>query len=83
MISNTGFKTLDRLPERIRACFDEISDERSMGQGVWAYCAPGYIIPDMDCGTAHEDTVRELVAVMRTVRKATEGEQPWHDLHGA
>ena len=47
MISNTGFKTLDRLPKHIRACFDEISDERSMGQGVWAYCAPGYIIPDL------------------------------------
>lgn len=75
MISDTGFKTIDRLPQRIRACFDEISDERSTGDGVWAYCAPGYVIPDMECGTAHEDTIRELVAVMRTVRRADEGEQ--------
>ena len=82
MISNTGFKTIDRLPKCIRACFSEVSDERDTGDGVWAYCAPGYIIPDMDCGTAHEGTIRELVAVMRTARLAVEGEGPWYDVHG-
>ncbi len=33
----------------------------------WVYCKPGFIIPDMECGTIHTKTVTEALALMKTV----------------
>ena len=33
----------------------------------WVYCRPGFIIPEMECGTVHTKTVAEALVLMKTV----------------
>ena len=33
----------------------------------WVYLAPGYICPEMECHTIHEDTLKELAWMVSTV----------------
>jgi hypothetical protein len=48
---------------------EEISDERSCGDGLWVYLKDGYIAPMQECGIIHEETwnqcLRELCCVYR------------------
>lgn len=33
----------------------------------WVYCKEGWIIPDKECGSIHTKTVKEALALMKTV----------------
>lgn len=37
----------------------------------WVYLKPGYISPDMECGTIHEGTVAECCDMLNNSRRAT------------
>ncbi len=51
--------------------FHSYSDERASGDGIWLYCVSGYWCPDMECGTIHERTVVEVMALAKTVEAMT------------
>jgi len=52
-------------PEKFESWHTEDNNERCLD--YWVYCKPGYFCPSMECGTIHEDTVKETLAMMRTV----------------
>ena len=64
-------KTIDNYvkshPDRLESWHNEDHNER--GLDYWVYCREPYFCPDMECGTIHEDTVKETMAKMRTVIK--------------
>ncbi len=37
----------------------------------WVYLLPGYISPEMECGTIHEGTVSECCELLDSARRAT------------
>ena len=45
---------------------EEVSDERSMGAGIWVYLRPGFVTHDC-CHTIHETTVKECCRAFRFV----------------
>lgn len=62
-------KQLDAMiakhPEKFASWHSE--DHNARGLDYWVYCKPPYFSPDMECGTIHEDTVKETLAKMRAV----------------
>ena len=42
--------------------------------GHWLYLNPGWICPDMECGTIHEETVHEVINKFKTVERIEESE---------
>lgn len=36
------------------------------GLSYWCYLKKGYIVPDMECGTIHECTVKEVIEMLDT-----------------
>ena len=44
-----------------------VSDERAMGDGLWVYLIEGYWHPLMQCSTIHEDTVGDVVYMLKGV----------------
>jgi hypothetical protein len=56
----------------------EVDDETAYGYGYWAYLKKEFYSPDMDCWTLHEDTLKELQAVLDNVRPSTEEELREH-----
>ena len=39
---------------------ESISDERKYGEGIFVYFKKGFVNPQMECGTVHEDTWYEV-----------------------
>lgn len=37
----------------------------------WCYLKPGYISPEMECGSIHEPTIKGVCELLNTTRKAT------------
>ena len=37
--------------------------------GYWVYLSDGYVSPDMECHTIHEDTLKELSLVVSGIEK--------------
>lgn len=60
MKNNTTIK----VPKKYVPMLDEIDHD---SDGYWAYTKAGYYFPYMDCHTAHEDTQKELMRVVRGV----------------
>lgn len=48
---------------------EEVSDERSLGQGYWIYLRPGWYCDDPGLHIIHEDTIAEVKAMWSSVRK--------------
>jgi len=77
MTGSTGFITLDRAMARVANRYDMtvsdvfsfVSDERSDGNGFWVYLQDGWINEDMECGTIHEDTVGQCIAMFDGIRR--------------
>ena len=56
------------LPASLRkwhAIIDDVSDERSNGDGYWVYLKSGYINTSQDVHLVHEDTLRECAEYLR------------------
>lgn len=71
-----AIKSLEKLIAANPEIFSDYSDERGGpdSNGVWLYCKADYYCPMMECGTIHESTVREVLALAKTVRKYTDKE---------
>ncbi|MEH7210116.1 hypothetical protein V7094_28575 [Priestia megaterium] len=63
MKSNTNMQ----VPKKYQAMLEEI-DFEGRDSGYWAYSKTGYYFADMDCHTAHEDTQKELLSMIRTLK---------------
>lgn len=37
----------------------------------WVYLKPGYLSPDMECGTIHEGTIKECCELLNNARRMT------------
>lgn len=49
-----------------------VSDERSMGDGVWVYLKANFVNTHLECHTIHERTVRECCEQLNNcIRKST------------
>lgn len=66
--------SLQRLWQHYPDAIEDISDERSMGDGYWVYLSDQYFYEDGECRTIHEDTIADLYRAMKSVRLAKEGE---------
>ena len=47
-------------------------DGENGGPSYWVYLAPGWICPEMECHTIHEDTLAKLKPMIKSV-------EPWPD----
>ena len=47
-------------------------DGENGGPSYWVYLAPGWICPEMECHTIHEDTLAKLKPMVKSV-------EPWPD----
>ena len=47
-------------------------DGEDGGPSYWVYLAPGWICPEMECHTIHEDTLAKLRPYIRSI-------EPWPD----
>lgn len=48
-----------------------VSDERSLGDGVWVYLKPGYKNASTDTGTIHESSWSRALRVLKTETSAS------------
>lgn len=48
-----------------------VYDAFNDGDGWWVYMHAGFIQPDMECGSIHEDTIRECCDMLNNARRAT------------
>ena len=60
MINNTKIK----VSKKVESMLDDISKD---SDGYWASSKDGFYFTMMDCHTAHEDTQKELLSVIRTL----------------
>ena len=58
---------IEKHPEKFDSWHTEDHNER--GLDYWVYCKAPYFSPESECGTIHEDTVKETLARMRGVIK--------------
>ena len=58
-----------KIPKNLMPLVEEISDERSMGDGYWIYLVPGYINTMTEVHMVHEDTVKECLIHLRNYIK--------------
>ena len=73
-------KTLiDYIPKKHHHMIDYISDERGYGEGYWVYLKARYICADMECGTIHEYTIKDIVEKFKTCRPIQEGDDGYID----
>ena len=56
---------VDAHPDKFESWHTE--DNNARGLDYWVYCKAPYYSPDMECGTIHEDTVKDALAKMRGV----------------
>jgi hypothetical protein len=54
-----------KIPKKYQHMLLELYQD---SDGYWCYSADGYYFPDMECHTAHEWTVKDLLNVIRTVK---------------
>ena len=47
-------------------------DGEDGGPSYWVYLAPGWICPEMECHTIHEDTLAKLKPMVKSI-------EPWPD----
>lgn len=52
------------IPKKYAALLSEVYKD---SEGYWAYAKTGYQFAGMGCHTAHEDTQKDLLAMIRTI----------------
>jgi hypothetical protein len=62
MKNNTNVK----VPKKLQHMLDEV-DYEGREDGYWAYSKDGFRFGGMGCHTAHEDTQKELLSMIRTL----------------
>lgn len=62
-MSKTLQKYVDAHPEQVESWHNENHNAR--GLDYWVYMKPGWYCARTDCGTVHEDTVKETIAALR------------------
>jgi len=63
-MENTGIRTIDRLPKIHKKKIESVSDERSLGNGIWIYLKDGFLW-DGETSQVHENTVTEAVRELK------------------
>lgn len=66
-------RTSLRVPRKYQHMVESIHHEECDGKrDYWLYTAKGYYSPEMECGTIHEFTQRDVLAYLRNVRACAE-----------
>lgn len=58
-------ETSIRIPKKYQKMIKEIYHD---SDGYWAYTEKGYFVEGMGCHTIHEDTHKEFLEMMRTIK---------------
>ena len=58
--------TTIKIPKKYQHMIDEVLKDQD---GYWVYLKDGYYSPTLDCGTIHEDTIKDVLKEIRKIEK--------------
>lgn len=65
--------TFGKVPKTLLAACakraDAVDEVGKDDDGYWVWLKTGWVCPDMECGTIHEYTVADAIAMLKTIKE--------------